>query len=164
MSEREPSSPAIEAAEAAGIGYRLVHHGHVNSAEEAAEKRGIEIGQLAKTLVVRVDEDRYVLVLVPGDAGMDYKKLRSHLGVRRLSMPDPDEAFRATGYRRGTITPLGSGRPAILDTRLLGHAEISLGAGVPEWAIHLDPADLVEAFDVTVGDVARDAAEEADAG
>jgi hypothetical protein len=139
MSEREPSSPAIEAAEAAGIGYRLVHHGHVNSAEEAAEKRA-------------------------GDAGMDYKKLRSHLGVRRLSMPDPDEAFRATGYRRGTITPLGSGRPAILDTRLLGHAEISLGAGVPEWAIHLDPADLVEAFDVTVGDVARDAAEGDDAG
>jgi Cys-tRNA(Pro) deacylase len=156
MSDREPSSPAIDAAEAAGIDFRLVHHGHVSSAQEAAQKRGIEIGQLAKTLVVRVGEDRYVLVLVPGDGGMDYKKLRSHLGVRRLSMPDPDEAFRATGYRRGTITPLGSGQPAILDTQLLVHGEISLGAGVPEWAIHLDPADLVEAFDVTIGDVAHD--------
>ena len=71
-------------------------------------------------------------------------------------MPDPDEALAVTGYRRGTITPLGSGLPAILDRALLGHAEISLGAGVEGWAIHLDPADLVEAFDVTVGDVARD--------
>ncbi len=156
MADEGPSSPAIDAVSTAGVGFRLVHHGEVSSAEEAAEKRGIAISQLAKTLVVRVEEDRYVLVLVPGDSGMDYKKLREHLGVRRLTMPDPDEALAATGYRRGTITPLGSGHPAILDRGLLGHAEISLGSGVDGWAIHLDPADLVEAFDVTVGDVARD--------
>lgn len=155
MTTEEPSSPAVDAASAAGVGFRLVHHGKVSSAEEAAEKRGIAISQLAKTLVVRVEEDRYVLVLVPGDSGMDYKKLRDHLGVRRLTMPDPDEALEVTGYRRGTITPLGSGLPAILDRGLLGHAEISLGSGVEGWAIHLDPADLVEAFDVTIGDVAR---------
>jgi Cys-tRNA(Pro) deacylase len=155
MTSEVPNSPAIEAASAAGIAYRLVNHGKVSSAEEAAEKRGISIEQLAKTLVVRVEEDRYVLVLVPGDSGMDYKKLRQHLGVRRLTMPDPDEALAATGYRRGTITPLGSGQPAILDTGLVGLEEISLGAGVEGWAIHLDPADLVEAFDVTVGDIAR---------
>ena len=156
MDTEQPRSPAIDAAVAAGVEHRLVHHGEVRSAEEAAEKRGISIDQLAKTLVVRIEEDRYVLALVPGDSGMDYKKLRSHLGVRRLSMPDPDEAFVATGYRRGTITPLGAGHPAILDTRLLGHSEISLGAGVAGWAIHIDPADLVEAFDVTVADIARD--------
>jgi len=156
MASEEPSSPAIDAVASAGVDFRLVHHGEVRSAEEAAEKRGISIGQLAKTLVVRIEEDRYVLVLVPGDAGMDYKKLRSHLAVRRLSMPDPDEAYEATGYRRGTITPFGAGHPAILDTGLLGHDEISLGAGVSGWAIHLDPADLVEAFDVTVADIARE--------
>ena len=155
MADEKPSSPAIDAASEAGIGFRLVHHGKVSSAEEAAEKRGISISQLAKTLVVRVEEDRYVLVLVPGDSGMDYKKLRDHLGVRRLTMPDPDEALTVTGYRRGTITPLGSGLPAILDRGLVGHPEISLGSGVEGWAIHLDPADLVEAFDVTIGDVAR---------
>ncbi|MDH3250781.1 MAG: YbaK/EbsC family protein [Acidimicrobiia bacterium] len=155
MATEKPSSPAIEAASVAGVDFRLVHHGEVSSAEEAAEKRGIAISQLAKTLVVRVEEDRYVLVLVPGDSGMDYKKLREHLGVRRLTMPDPDEALAATGYRRGTITPLGSGHPAILDRGLVGHAEISLGSGVEGWAIHIDPADLVEAFDVTIGDVAK---------
>ena len=155
MMSEVPNSAAIEAASAAGIAYRLVHHGKVSSAEEAADKRGISIEQLAKTLVVRVEEDRYVLVLVPGDSGMDYKKLRQHLGVRRLTMPDPDEALAATGYRRGTITPLGSGQPAILDTGLVGLEEISLGAGIEGWAIHLYPAVLVEAFDVTVGVIAR---------
>lgn len=154
MARDEPSSPAIDAASEAGVDFRLVPHGTVTSAQEAAEKRGIDISQLVKTLVVRIEEDQYVLVLVPGDSGMDYKKLREHLGVRRLTMPDPDEAHMATGYRRGTITPLGSGLPAILDRRLVGHSEVSLGSGVEGWAIHLDPADLVEAFDVTIGDVA----------
>lgn len=157
MTETAPETPAIEAALAAGIEFRLVHQGRVSSAEEAAAARGIEIGQLAKTLVVRVDEGEYVLVLVPGDEGMDYKKLRAHLGVRRLTMPDPQEALEATGYERGTITPLGAGGwPIIIDPSLAEREEISLGAGVHGWAIHLDPQALVSEFDATVVEVASD--------
>lgn len=155
MPESPPVTPATEAADLRGIAYRMVHHGPVSSAEEAAEKRGISIGQLAKTLVVRVEDGQYVMVLVPGDRGMDYRKLRSHLGVRRLSMPDPEEALSATGYRRGTITPLGAGDwPVLIDRSLMEHDEISLGAGVPGWAIHLDPGGLVVGLDASVVDVA----------
>lgn len=146
---------AVVAARAAGIGCRLVAQGQVNSAAEAAASRGIEIHQLAKSLVVRTGENEYVIVLVSGDSGMDYPKLRAHLGVRRLTMPDADEAFRATGYRRGTITPLGAGWPLVMDSRLAGCDEISLGAGVAGWAIHLDPQELVEKFDTRVADIAR---------
>jgi Cys-tRNA(Pro)/Cys-tRNA(Cys) deacylase len=139
-----PSTPATRTLDEAGVAYRLVHHGVVSSAEEAAERRGIRLAQLAKTLVVRIEEGRYVLVLIPGDKGMDYKRLRSHLGVNRLTMPSPEEALEATGYARGTITPLGAGGwPVIIDDALLQHDEISLGAGIGEWAIHLSPADLV---------------------
>lgn len=155
MPDSPPVTPATQAADVLGITYRMVHHGPVSSAEEAAQKRGISIGQLAKTLVVRVEEGRYVMVLVPGDRGMDYRKLRSHLGVRRLSMPDPEEALAATGYRRGTITPLGAGDwPVIVDPALMDHDEISLGAGVHGWAIHLDPARLVVGIDASIVDVA----------
>lgn len=157
MTESPPTTPATEAAERAGIEFRMVHQGRVSSAEEAAAARGIEIGQLAKTLVVRVDDGEYVLVLVPGDRGMDYKKLRSHLGVRRLTMPDPDEALETTGYARGTITPLGAGGwPVVIDPLLAEREEISIGAGVHGWAIHLDPRALVTSVDATVADVASD--------
>ncbi len=151
-----PRTAAIDALENSGIRYRMVAYGRVRSAEEAAEARGIELGALAKTLVIRRDEGDYVLVLVPGDAGLDYKKLRAHLDVRRLTMPDPEEAKGATGYERGTITPLGAGGwPTVIDTRLMAWDEISLGSGAPGWAIHLDPHDLVSGFDfVEVADVA----------
>lgn len=150
-----PVTAATEALDALGIPYRLVHHGEVRSVAEAAERRGIALEALAKTLVVRVAEDEYVLVLVPGDRGMDYRKLRSHLGVRRLTMPDPAEALAVTGFERGTITPVGAGdHRTIVDPALLSHREISLGSGAKGWAIHLDPRDLVALPFVEVAAVA----------
>ena len=61
-------------------------------------------------MVVRRGEDDHLLVLVPGDRQISWPKLRSHLGVNRLSMPPADKAREATGYERGTITPFGSTR------------------------------------------------------
>jgi Cys-tRNA(Pro) deacylase len=146
-----PTTPATRVLDEAGVAYRLVHHGVVSSAEEAAERRGIRLEQLAKTLVVRVEEGSYVLVLIPGDQGMDYKRLRSHLGINRLTMPSPEEALEATGYARGTITPLGAGGwPVLIDEALAHHDEISLGAGIPEWAIHLHPTDLMAVTGATL--------------
>lgn len=138
-----PDTAAVRFLTSEAIPHRMVEYGHVRSAEEAAEKRGIAPAALAKTLVVRIEEGRYVLVLVPGDRGLDYSKLRAHLGVRRLTMPDPEEAKVATGYARGTITPFGAGdHPVIIDEELLAHDEISLGSGAPNWAIHLAPTAL----------------------
>lgn len=154
MVTNQPVTPATTALDEAGVRYRLVAYGEARSAEEAAERRGIALGALAKTLVLRVGEGRYTLVLVPGDASLDYAKLRAVLGVRRLTMPDPDEARTATGYARGTITPLGAGGwPVVVDRRLTEHGEVSLGSGAPGWAIHLTPQDLVAVSRATIADI-----------
>ena len=152
-----PTTRATEALDAAGVDYTIVEYGRVSSAEEAAEARGIRLEQLVKTLVVRVEEGEYVLVLIPGDGGLDYRKLRSELGVRRLTMPDPAEAKDATGYERGTITPFGAlgDWPVILDRRLEGMDLISLGAGVHGAALNLAPADVISLTDASVLDVAK---------
>lgn len=140
-----PDTAAVRFLVDRAIPHRLVGYGHVRSAEEAATARGIELSALVKTLVIRVEDGRYALVLIPGDRGLDYPKLRAHLGVRRLTMPDPEEAKAATGYERGTITPFGAGNHRVLiDQRLLDHDEISLGSGAHGWAIHLKPDALLE--------------------
>ena len=65
------------------------------------------------------------------------------------------EAKAATGYARGTITPFGAGEwPVVVDDSLASLEEVSLGAGVPEWAIHLSGPDLVAGTDATVAAVA----------
>ncbi len=96
------------ALDASGLAYRVVRHGRVSSLAEAAEARGVEPRDVIKTIVVRRGDDDFLLVLVPGDRTIAWPKLRELLGVSRLSMPDADTAFAATGFVRGTITPFGT--------------------------------------------------------
>ncbi|WP_193106295.1 aminoacyl-tRNA deacylase [Brachybacterium sp. FME24] len=124
---------AVDALNASGLEYEITRHGRVGSLAEAASARGVEPRDIIKTLVVRRSEGAYLFVLVPGDREISWPKLRSLLGVNRLSMPDKDVAKEATGYERGTITPFGSTTawPVIADLDLAGDPArtISLGAG-----------------------------------
>ena len=110
---------------------------------------------LLRTIVVRRGDDDYLFVLVPAGRRFDWPKLRGHLGVSRLSLPDADEAQRATGYVRYTITPFGSSRawPVLADAAILEQPVVSVGGGIRGVNIHLAPADLVAALEATVVDV-----------
>lgn len=112
---------ARAALEASGIDFTITRHGPVGSLEEAAAARGIDPANIVKTLVVRRGDDDYLFVLVPGDRTISWPKLRSLLGVSRLSMPDKEVAREVTGYERGTITPFGSTTewPVVADSRVV---------------------------------------------
>lgn len=81
---------AVEALKASGLAHEITRHGRVRSLAEAAAARGVEPSAIVKTMVVRRGEGDHVLVLVPGDRTISWPKLRSLLGVNRLSMPDAD--------------------------------------------------------------------------
>lgn len=154
-----PSSAerARAAIDATGVAYTVTRHGPVRSLEEAAEARGIEPRQIVKTIVVRKAEDDFVLVMVPGDASISWPKLRKHLGVNRVSMPDADGALAATGYERGTITPFGTiGEwPVVLDASVEG--TISIGGGDHGVGFTLQAEDLAAAVGAQIADVAEPA-------
>jgi Cys-tRNA(Pro) deacylase len=138
-----------------GIAHRIIHPGHVTSVEEAAAACGVTADQVVKTLVVRRGEGDYVLVLVPGSRSLSWPKLRSLLGVNRIALPDSDEALAATGYARGTITPLGLDLPVVADARLV-HQEITLGTGQRDTVVALSADDVIEAYAAIVADVTSD--------
>lgn len=150
---------AVQAASAAGIEFTVQRIGRVSSAEEAAAARGIEIADLVKTIVVRKAEDDYVLVLVPGDRAINWAPLRKVVGVNRLSLPDADEAFAATGYERGTITPFGTTRawPVIADATLARDRPVSVGGGAHGVSLLLSAADLVRATNAQLAEVTKPA-------
>ena len=107
----DATTPAIEAVVDAGVPHRVVRTERASSAEESAAFQGIETRQLLRTIVVRRGDDDYLFVLVPAGRRFDWPKLRALLEVRRMSLPDADEARAVTGYERYTITPFGSTRP-----------------------------------------------------
>ena len=157
MSAGENSERALAAADALGLSYEVTRHGRVRSLQEAAAARGVEPSAVIKTIVVRLSDDDYRFVLVPGDREIGWPKLRALLGVNRVSMPDADTAFAVTGYVRGTITPLGSTTewPVVADEAMAG--TVSLGAGAQGVAVSVDAAELVEALNAVVADVTEPA-------
>jgi Cys-tRNA(Pro)/Cys-tRNA(Cys) deacylase len=148
-------SPALAAVAVLRVEHEVVRTGAAGSAQEAAELQGIPLGALLRTIVVRRGEDDYLFVLVPAGRRFDWPKLRAHLGVTRLSLPDADEAQRVTGYVRYTITPFGSTRawPVLADASILGQPVVSIGGGARGVSIHMSPAALVDALEATVVDV-----------
>ena len=147
------SERAVAAARALGLDHEVVRHGRVRSLEEAAAARGVTPHDVVKTLVVRLADDDFRFVLVPGDREISWPKLRTLLGVSRMSMPSADVALAVTGYERGTITPLGSTTPwpVVADETMTGR--VSLGGGDHGVALTVDAAHLVAALDATVADV-----------
>jgi len=156
----DPQTPATEAIAAAGIAHRVVVTERAGSAEEAADLQGIPLAGLLRTIVVRRGDDDYLFVLVPAGRRFDWPKLRAHLGVRRMTLPDADEARAVTGYERYTITPFGSVRawPVIVDSAAMAQPTVSVGGGAFGVNLHLQPADLVEALDAVVVDVSTEEA------
>ncbi|MBI2775829.1 MAG: YbaK/EbsC family protein [Chloroflexi bacterium] len=150
-------TPATLAVAASGVQHAVVRIEPARTAEEAAERQGIPLAALLRTIVVRRGEDDYLFVLVPAGRRFDWPKLRAHLGVTRLSLPDADEAQAVTGYVRYTITPFGSSRPwpVIADASILDLPVVSIGGGAHGVNLHLAPRDLIQALRAEVVDVTQ---------
>ncbi len=124
------------------------HETPVTSFEQAARDRGQRPGQIVRSILFRVRDGEYVMVLVAGQAQVSWKILRKILGRSRISMATEQEVLAVTGYRIGTVGPFGLPNQVrvILDAGVLNEQEISIGSGMRDRAIILKSADLIKAL------------------
>jgi prolyl-tRNA editing enzyme YbaK/EbsC (Cys-tRNA(Pro) deacylase) len=85
---------------------------------EAAETLGVEAGQIAKTLAVRLG-DQVVLIVTRGDARLDNRKTKAEFGARPR-MLGHEETEALTGHPVGGVCPFG------LATKLPVYCDLSL--------------------------------------
>jgi len=153
--EAEADTPATRWLAEHDVPHKVVVTEPASSAEESAQFQGIELRQLLRTIVVRRGENDYLFVLVPAGRRFDWPKLRAHLGVKRMSLPDAEEAKAVTGYERGTITPFGSTNPwpVIADESMRDLDSVAIGGGQRGVNIHIAPAELIKATNGEIVDV-----------
>ncbi|HWV20283.1 MAG TPA: YbaK/EbsC family protein [Devosia sp.] len=84
----------------------------------AAEVHGVEPGQIAKTLCIRI-RDEEVLLVTRGDARLDNQKSKSAFGGRPR-MLGAEDVLRLTSHQVGGVCPFGlpAPLPIFLDTSL----------------------------------------------
>lgn len=132
-----------------GIPHRLFHHsGPAHSLEQAAHERGQRPGQVVRSILFRMSESTYVMVLVAGPQQISWPALRRHLGQSRMTMATPEEVLQVTGYPIGAVSPFGLPAPirVLVDESVLREEELSIGSGIRGAAVILKREDLLQAL------------------
>ncbi len=124
------------------------HTGQVTSLEQAASERGQTMAQVTRSIVFRLGKGKFVMVLVAGPGQISWPALRDYLGQPRLTLATEAEVLAVTGYRIGTVSPLGLPPPLriLADENVFQPEEISLGSGEPNVGIILKSANLRRAL------------------
>jgi Cys-tRNA(Pro) deacylase len=141
-------------AAARGIEIEFIERMAARSLEEAASILGITPADIVKSLVVKRSDGSFLFALIPGDRQIAWAKLRAVVGVNKLQLPSQELALEATGYERGTITPLGSTTawPVFADERMVGK-RVSMGAGEHGLSAFVQADALIAGLGATVADI-----------
>ncbi|MFN4294276.1 MAG: aminoacyl-tRNA deacylase [Thermoflexales bacterium] len=123
--------------------------------EEAAEKLGLPLRMVFKTLLVRGERKGLAFALIPGDARLSLSKLARVMGDKRAELVAVEDLFRLTGYFKGGCAPLGAKRdfPVFVDQSAMAHARICVSAGLRGVQVLIAPADLQRVTRATVADL-----------
>lgn len=77
------------------------------SAKEAADALGIEVGQIASSIVFRMPDDKPLLVITSGRHRVDTELVARALHVEKLHRADADFVRMWSGYAIGGVSPIG---------------------------------------------------------
>jgi len=125
------------------------------SAETAADKVGLPVERVWKTLAVRGESGEIALCVIPGNAELDFKKLAKALGEHRVAMLPLRELEVETGYIRGGCSPIGTKRRlrTLVDETAALFEEISVSGGRRGLQILLAPSDLLRIVGAETADI-----------
>jgi prolyl-tRNA editing enzyme YbaK/EbsC (Cys-tRNA(Pro) deacylase) len=126
------------------------------TAQQAANALGIQVGQIAKSIIFRrKSDDAAVLVITSGDRRVDEKKVAALVGG--LGRADADFVKARTGYSIGGVSPVAhTNEPVtLIDRELFRFEEIWAAAGHPHGVFKLRPQDLERLTGAPVADVVQ---------
>jgi Cys-tRNA(Pro)/Cys-tRNA(Cys) deacylase len=143
------STPVTRYLDSVDVAYRVfIHPGPVNSLEQAARERGQRPEQVVRSIVFRMTDGQFVMVLVAGAQQISWPRLREYLGVSRITMATPEEILEHTHYPTGAVSPFGLPEPMriLVDDSVFWEEEVSIGSGVRYTTVIMHVADLKRAL------------------
>ena len=128
-----------------GFDLTIIEHAEsTRTAEEAAERVGVTLGQIVKSLIFQgKTSGKPILVLTSGANRVDEKRIKNYAG-EKIRRADADFVRAVTGYAIGGVPPVAHAQPmeTYLDEDLLQYDVIWAAAGTPKAVFELTPDDL----------------------
>lgn len=113
------------------------------TAQEAADALGVQLGQIAKSVIFRRRADEVaVLVVTSGDLRVDERRVAALVGP--VGRADAEFVKARTGFSIGGVSPVGHATPPVvlIDRALFRFGQIWAAAGHPNAVFPLAPAEL----------------------
>lgn len=120
--------------------------GSTPTAETAAQRIGVPVGQIAKSILFKGKDDQFRLVVAAGDKKINSGALKRATGAKHR-MASAEETEAATGFLPGGVCPFGLGEAAVeilLDASLDEYETIYPAAGTDATGVPLTPDYLLE--------------------
>ncbi len=123
--------------------YDYVDHG---GTAESSRQLGVAEHQVVKTLVMRDEQKKPLIVLMHGDRKVSTKNLARQIGCKSVEPCDPDEASRHTAYLVGGTSPFGVRKrmPVYVERSILQLPLIYINGGRRGFLLSLEPGLLPE--------------------
>jgi prolyl-tRNA editing enzyme YbaK/EbsC (Cys-tRNA(Pro) deacylase) len=104
------------------------------SAAEAASALGIEVGQIASSIIFKLSDQTPLLVITSGRHRVDTELVADKLGIDKLDRVDADYVKENSGFSIGGVAPIGWTNPpaiVIIDEALSEYEVVWAAAGHP---------------------------------
>lgn len=141
-------TPAIKSLQTSKVKFKTHDYDHDPMTEsyglEAAEKMGVDVARVFKTLVVMLDTKDYAVGIIPVADMLSMKQIAKAAGAKKAAMADKTQVERMTGYVPGGISPLGQKKKlkTFIDSSAKELASMFVSGGRRGLEIELAPEDL----------------------
>ena len=149
----------LDAAQSLGIdGEIKVLSDSARTAIDAANSLGIEVGQIASSLIFKLPSGNPLLIITSGRHKVDTTLVAKNLGVEKLDRVDADFVKERSGYSIGGVSPLGwvsQPEVTLIDEALNDYDVVWAAAGHPHAVYPTSFSELLEctgAKPMVVGD------------
>ena len=127
------------------------------TAQEAADGLGIEVGQIASSLIFKLPDHSPLLIITSGRHRVDVDLVARNLGIEKLERVDAAYVKEISGFSIGGVAPIGWISPTtiIIDQALNDYEVVWAAAGHPHAVYPTTFAELIEctgAQPMVVGD------------
>ena len=115
------------------------------TAQEAATALGIEVGQIASSLIFKLPDDSPLLIITSGRHRVDTDLVAKNLGIEKLGRVDADYVKEKSGFSIGGVAPIGWVSPAkiLIDQALNDYQVVWAAAGHPHAVYPTTFAELI---------------------
>jgi Ala-tRNA(Pro) deacylase len=126
------------------IAYELHEHEPVYTNPVMAEKLGVSEGETVKSLVLSTKEKEMIVLVLPGDKKVDWKRTAKGAGTKKVTFAKPEAVSEAVGCEVGCVPPFGhlTTLPIYMDPDMTKKEYIYFNPGVHDKSFKIKAWDL----------------------